>query len=221
MKAYHIETLGEIEGLAVREQDEPRPGSHEVLVRIRATSLNRRDLMILKGSYPVPTRPDVIPLSDGAGEVVAVGSEVSGVAVGDRITSTYFVGWQDGRLTAALASEQYGCSLDGMLAEYALLEAESVVHIPPHLTWEEAATLPCAALTAWSALNGPRPVSPGETVLIVGSGGVALFALQFAKLFGTQTIVATSSEAKAERLKELGGRSCYHACFTGLGPGGL
>jgi NADPH:quinone reductase-like Zn-dependent oxidoreductase len=203
MKAYRIEKLGNVDGLVLGERDEPTPGPNDVLVRVRATSLNRRDLMILARTYPLPSKPGVIPVSDGAGEVAAVGVSVRRAAVGDRVTGTYFVRWLDGRPTPELLA-QYGCSVDGMLAEYALLQEGSVVHVPPHLSFEEAATLPCAAVTAWSALTGPRPVVAGETVLTLGTGGVALFAVQLAKLLGARVIAITSSEDKAETLTKLG-----------------
>lgn len=204
MKAYHIESYGAVEGLVLRTHDDPTPEPHEVVVRVRATALNRRDLMILDGTYAFPGTPDVIPISDGAGEVVAVGASVRRVAMGDRVAGTYFARWADGRLSPELAREQLGCTLDGMLTEYAVLHEEWLVHVPPHLSWEEAATLPCAALTAWSALTGPRAVIAGETVLTLGSGGVALFAVQFAKVFGARVIAVTSSDEKGERLKKLG-----------------
>jgi NADPH:quinone reductase-like Zn-dependent oxidoreductase len=203
MKAYCIEKLRDANVLVLGERDEPTPGPNEVLVRVRTTSLNRRDLMILTGTYPLPLRPGVVPVSDGAGEVVAIGQSVRRAAIGDRVTGTYFVRWLDGRLTLELVA-QYGCSVDGMLAEYVLLHEDSVVHIPAHLSFEEAATLPCAAVTAWSALAGPRPVVAGETVLTLGTGGVALFALQLAKLLGARVIGITSSEGKAETLTKLG-----------------
>lgn len=204
MKSYHIEKLGDIDGLVLREHDIPSPGPHEVLVRIRATSLNRRDLMILNRTYPLPSMPDSIPVSDGVGEVVAKGSKVSRFTVGDRVAGNYFAHWKEGKLTWDLMIQQLGCTLDGMLTEYALMNEETLVHIPPHLSWEEAATLPCAALTAWSAVTGPEPVMPGDTVLTLGTGGVALFALQLAKALGARVISTTSSEEKAERLRALG-----------------
>jgi NADPH:quinone reductase-like Zn-dependent oxidoreductase len=203
MRAYRIEQLGDVDGLVLGGRDEPTPGPNEVLVRVRATSLNRRDLMILKGTYPLPSKPGVVPVSDGAGEVVAAGQSVRRAAIGDRVTGTYFVRWLDGRLTLDLLA-QYGCTVDGMLAEYVLLHEDSIVHIPAHLSFEEAATLPCAAVTAWSALAGPRPVVAGETVLTLGTGGVALFAVQLAKLLGARVIAITSSESKAETLTKLG-----------------
>lgn len=140
------------------------------MVRIRAASLNRRELMILKGNYPLPAKPDVIPVNDGVGEVVAFGANVQGVKKGDRVSGSYFPYWEECKLSREAMVHQVGCTLDGMLAEYAIIPIEGVVHIPDHLTWEEAATLPCAGLTAWSALNGPEPIQAGDTVLTLGNG---------------------------------------------------
>lgn len=204
MKTYRLEQFGSLDGLVVRDQEIPVPGPREALVRIHAASLNRRDLMILHRTYPVPARPHVIPVSDGAGEVVAVGASVTRVKVGDRVAGHYFARWKEGKLAWHQVTHQLGCTLDGMLTEYALLDEEALVQIPASLTYQEAATLPCAAVTAWSALTGPEPVQPGDTVLTLGTGGVALFALQLAKVLGARVIATTSSDEKAERLKHLG-----------------
>jgi NADPH:quinone reductase-like Zn-dependent oxidoreductase len=204
MKTYHLEHLGDLDGLVMRDQEVPTPGPHEVLVRIYATSLNRRDLRILNRSYPLPSRPGVIPISDGAGEVVAVGAQVTRAAVGDRVAGSYFARWKEGKITGDQMTQQLGCTLDGMLTEYALLDEEALVQIPAYLSFEEAATLPCAALTAWSALSGPEPIQSSDTVLTLGTGGVALFAVQLAKALGARVIATTSSDEKAERLKRLG-----------------
>lgn len=205
MHAYCFERLGAgLDGLVLDDRTDPQPGPGQALVRIHARSLNYRDLRILSGLYPVPAQAGVVALSDGAGEVIAVGSRVSRVAVGDRVSAAYFPQWIDGRFTMGLAADQFGCTRDGMLAPLAAIDQASLVKIPDHLSFEEAATLPCAALTAWSALLGPRPILPGETVLTIGTGGVALFALQFAKLFGARVIALTSTGEKAERLIQLG-----------------
>jgi NADPH:quinone reductase-like Zn-dependent oxidoreductase len=145
----------------------------------------------------------VIPVSDGAGEVVAIGEGVTRARVGDQVASNIFPFWIDGLYTRDV-SAQLGGSLDGTLTEYALLPEEGVVHIPDHLSFEEAAALPCAGVTAWNALTGSNRLQAGATVLTLGSGGVSLFALQFAKLFGARVIATTSSDEKAERLKALG-----------------
>lgn len=203
MRSYHANLGAGIGGLAVSEHDTPRPGPNQVLVRVRASSLSFRELMILRGQYPLPIKPDVVPISDGAGEVVAVGEHVGRVVVGDRVTASMFPRWIDGPFAMEYA-DQLGGSLDGMLTEYALLDAEALVHIPGHLSYEQAATLPCAAVTAWNALTGGRGLQAGETVLTLGSGGVSLFAIQFAKAFGGRVISTTSSEEKAQRLRALG-----------------
>lgn len=205
MKAYHLDQFGSLDGLVLHEDDPtPEPGVHEAIVRIHARSLNYRDLLILHKQYPLPGIQGIVPVSDGAGEVVAVGEGVSRVAVGDRVAGTYFPRWRDGQIEPELGMEQFGCTRNGWLAECVVADEQALVKTPAHLSFGEAATLPCAAVTAWSALNGPRRVRPGETVLTIGTGGVALFALQFAKLFGARTIATTSSAEKAELLKRYG-----------------
>lgn len=203
MKSYHANKGAGLEGLKLREHEVPEPGPREVLVQVQARSLNFRELMILRGYYPLPIRPDVIPASDGAGLVVAIGSEVTRARVGDRVAGALFPYWIDGPF-AWDYSAQLGGSLDGMLTEYALLTEEAVVAIPDALSFAEAATLPCAGVTAWNALTGGQQIHAGDTVLILGSGGVSLFALQFARLLGMHTIVTTSSDEKAQKLKALG-----------------
>ncbi len=205
MQAYYFERFGVgLDGLVLGERAEPHPEANEVLVRIHARSVNYRDIRILDGLYPVPGRAGTVALSDGAGEVVAVGPGVSRVAVGDRVAATYFPRWIDGAFSLGLAADQFGCTHDGMLAPLVVANEAALVKLPAHLSFEEAATLPCAGLTAWSALLGPRPILPGENVLTIGTGGVALFAVQFARLFGAHVVSITSTEAKAKRLRELG-----------------
>ncbi|MCY0929546.1 NAD(P)-dependent alcohol dehydrogenase [Streptomyces sp. H27-H1] len=208
MRAYHLETFGKIEGIVLRDGGGPRPapaGPTGIVVRVRAASLNRRDLLILHERYPLSAAPGVIPLSDGAGEVVAVGEAVTRFAIGDRVSCAYFPHWRDGRITPELVA-QPGCTFDGMLAEYAVLDEQWAVRVPDHLTWEEAATLPCAAVTAWNALTGGEGGAPpaGRSVLTLGTGPVALFAVQFAKLLGCRVVSTTSGEEKEERLRALG-----------------
>jgi len=151
-----------------------------------------------------PTKLGVIPLSDGAGEVAAIGDGVTRVKVGDRIAGCFHPRWFGGPIRPEYLTDRLGANLDGMLAEYAVLSEEALVHVPSHLSFEEAATLPCAAVTAWVALMGHRRVTAGDTVLTQGSGGVAVFALQFAQLLGARVVAITSSAEKAERLKALG-----------------
>ncbi|MEC3920623.1 zinc-dependent alcohol dehydrogenase family protein [Nocardia sp. CDC160] len=202
--AYQLEPLRGFDGLSTRVQEMPVPGPHQVVVRVRATSLNRRDIMLMEGTYPMPARPGVVPLVDGVGEVIARGSGVTRAALGDRVTGTYYVAWNDGPQTQALGQEQYGANHEGWLATYVLLDEDSVVHVPPHLTDEEAAALTCAGLVAWAALTKPLPVGPADTVLTVGSGPVGLFAIQHATMLGARVISITSSPEKAERLRKLG-----------------
>jgi NADPH:quinone reductase-like Zn-dependent oxidoreductase len=203
MRTYRLEGFDGIEKLAVREEAAPRPGPHQIVVRVRAASLNRRDTMILNGIYPLAPRPGIVPLSDGGGEVVAIGEAVTRFAAGDRITGSYFARWVDGRMHSGIV-DQLGCTLDGMLSEYALLDEQWAVRLPDHLSWQEAATFTCAGLTAWSALTGVEIPKPGQWVLTIGSGGVALFALQFAKLMGCRVAAVTSRGEKADRLRALG-----------------
>ncbi|WP_324197453.1 NAD(P)-dependent alcohol dehydrogenase [Nocardia cyriacigeorgica] len=191
-------------GLIVGAQRRPEPGPRQVVIRVRAASVNRRDLMLLDGTYPLPLTPGTVPLCDGVGEVIALGEGVTRAALGDRITASYFVRWVDGPQTSALAAEQYGANRHGFLATYAVVEEDSIVHVPAQLTDAEAATLTCAGVVAWSALTTPAPVRPGERVLTVGSGAVALFTIQFAKILGAEIIAITSSAAKARRLRALG-----------------
>jgi NADPH:quinone reductase-like Zn-dependent oxidoreductase len=205
MQAYYFDHLGTgLNGLMLGERPEPKPGRNEVLIKVHARSLNYRDLLILTGRYAFAGKTGKIALSDGAGEVVALGEGVTRVTIGDRVACGYFPRWLDGSISMELAAVQFGCTLDGMLAPFAVADEQAVVKIPAHLSYQEAATLPCAAVTAWSSLTGPRPVLPGDTILTIGTGGVALFALQLAKLFGTRVIAITSTSAKAARLKQLG-----------------
>jgi NADPH:quinone reductase-like Zn-dependent oxidoreductase len=203
MRTYVLQTAGDPAGIVAVERDVPTPGPHDVLVRVRAASLNKRDLFILNGTYPIPATPGVVPLSDGAGEVVATGDRVTRLRVGDRVAGNYFARWKAGPLAPDVFA-QLGCTLDGMLTEYALLDEQWAVKIPEYLSWEQAATLPCAAVTAWNCLVGPVPVVAGQTVLTLGTGGVSLFVLQFAKALGARVIVTTSSQQKAERLRAMG-----------------
>lgn len=203
MRSYRLSEPGSLDNLTLRDEPRPAPGPNQLLVRSRAASINRRDLLIATGRYPLPTRPDVVPLSDGAGEVAAVGDAVTGFRTGDRVTASYWPRWISGPLRADLV-DQLGCTSDGWLAEYVLLDAQSAVKIPDHLTWAEATALPCAGLTAWNALTRPGTLQPGQTVLTLGTGDVSLLAAQFAKLMGCRVVTTTSSDVKAKRLRDLG-----------------
>lgn len=201
MKVWRIATFG-VQELEPIEAMIPAPGPGEILVRIHAVSLNFRDLLMVKGHYNPRMALPRIPCSDGAGEIVELGANVAHWKVGDRVAGIFMQNWQDGRLTPAKAQGALGGDIDGMLAEYVCLPAEGVVAIPEHLSYEEAATLPCAGVTAWNALQGN--VQPGDTVLIQGTGGVSIFALQFARLMGARVIGISSSDEKLARAKTLG-----------------
>jgi NADPH:quinone reductase-like Zn-dependent oxidoreductase len=180
------------------------PGPREVLVRVRATSLNRRDLLIHRGLYPAGDREVVVPLSDGAGEVVAVGAGVTRVREGDRVVATFFQDWLDGRPVASTGASAMGGAVDGMLAEHVTLHEDGVLHIPAHLSFEEAATLPCAALTAWNGLFTWGGLRAGDHVLLQGTGGVSIFGLQFAVAAGATVLLTSSDDAKLARAQALG-----------------
>ena len=203
MKVWQIAREWSIEGMELVERPDPVPGSGQVTVRMRAASLNYRDLLTVQGkggAYKLP----LIPFSDGAGEIVAVGEGVTRVAVGDRVCPMFFQSWFDGGPSASNRRLALGGTLPGVLQELRVLDAEGVTRIPDHLSFPEAATLPCAALTAWRALFEEAALRPGQTVLVQGTGGVSIFALQFAKLAGATVIVTSSSDEKLERAKTLG-----------------
>jgi NADPH:quinone reductase-like Zn-dependent oxidoreductase len=205
MKAYRVERPGSFTGLVVREEAAPVPAQHQVVVGMKAVSLNYRDLLVALGRYPVPTlRPHVIPLSDGAGEVIAVGRDVTRVSAGDRVLVNFHQKWIDGPIATHYLGTDLGGSSDGVLAEHVLLDAEGVVPLPDYLSFEEGAAFGCASITAWAALVAGRTFIAGETLLVQGTGGVSVFALQFAKAMGGRVIATTSSDAKAERLRQLG-----------------
>jgi len=204
MKAYQIIAATGAEALSLNQLAEPKPAPGQVLVRVRATSLNYRDLMVASGRYGAGVPLPLIPLSDGAGEIVALGEGVTRWSAGDRVAGTFFQNWLTGPVRREAFDSALGGSINGMLAEYVALSADGVIAIPPHLDFVEAATLPCAALTAWHALVTSGNVSAGQTVLLLGTGGVSVFALQFAKMHGARVIIISSSDAKLARAKALG-----------------
>jgi NADPH:quinone reductase-like Zn-dependent oxidoreductase len=204
MRAIRVRQPGSFSGLRIGDEPSPTPGKREVLVKLRAASLNFRDLLIAYGRYPGPLRSTPVPLSDGAGEVVAVGQDVTRFKIGDRVAPNCWSHWIGGRFVPEYHSAAIGMTIDGVLAEFALVDEDGLVALPQYLSFEEAAALPCAAVSAWSALTFGEPLSPGQTVLIQGTGGVALFGLQIARMFGARVLAITSSERKAQRLRELG-----------------
>ncbi len=195
-----------LDDLTLIDAPTPEPGPGEVAIRVHACSLNYRDQAIIRGVYmggPVPA--PIVPLSDGAGEVLAVGAGVTRFKAGDRVAGTFFMNWEDGPPNphAGPALGAYGAP--GMLAEVVVLPERAVVRIARSLSYAEAATLPCAGVTVWNALfEGPRPIKPGERVLLLGTGGVSMIALRLAKAAGCEVIITSSDDAKIERAKALG-----------------
>lgn len=204
MKAYRFDDVKSPDSLRLHDESEPRPQRGEVLVRVHAVSLNYRDLAMVSGRYPRPVKPGLIPTSDGAGEIVTVGEGVTAFKPGDRVISTFHPRWFGGPMHATMAHESYGDQQDGWLAQTKVVSQEAVVKFDDALSYEEAATLPCAGLTAWTALTGPVPIRAGHSVLVQGTGGVSVFALQLARAVGARVIATTSSNAKAKRLLDMG-----------------
>jgi NADPH:quinone reductase-like Zn-dependent oxidoreductase len=205
MRRYQLERLGNLDALKLVDTPEPQPGPYEVVVSVRACSLNHRDLNIISGTYSrVALKPSAIPVSDGAGEVTAVGQGVSRWKVGDRVAPIFIPRWLGGNLLPEYMPSALGGPSDGVLAEQIVLSEEALVRIPSHLSFEEAATLPCAAVTAWNAAFVRGALRAGQTLLTLGSGGVSLFAAQFGLMSGARVIATTGSAAKIDRLRALG-----------------
>lgn len=203
MKAYEINEFG-IDNLTLAEREEPLPKETEVKVKFHAASLNYRDLMMVKGFYNPKLKRPLVPFSDGAGEVVEVGEKVTKFKVGDRVTPIFMQGWIDGAIDFNKARTALGGDTDGVLREFGIFDENSLVCIPDHFSYEEAATLPCAAVTAYNALFESGRMKSDDSVLLQGTGGVSIFALQFAAALGTRIIITSSSDEKLERAKELG-----------------
>ena len=203
MKVVEIQSFG-IDELAIVDRPEPKPKAGQIVIKVKSTSLNFRDLMMVKGIYNPKLRRPLIPLSDGVGEVVEVGEGVTRVKVGDRVAGIFMQNWIDGDITEAKSRPALGGDVDGMLAEYVCLNQNGVVKVPESFSDDETATLPCAAVTAWDSLIYQGKLKAGDTVLIQGTGGVSIFALQLARMVGARVIATSSSDEKLERVKAMG-----------------
>lgn len=204
MQAWQLTDSFSIDALCRVDAPDPRPGPGQVVVAMRAASLNYRDLVVVRGGYGSKARLPLIPVSDGVGHVVAVGDGVTDLPLGTRVAGMFFPRWQGGAPRPELMQDSLGASLPGMLAERVVLPASGVARVPDHLGDEEAACLPCAGLTAWNGVIGQGGIQPGDTVLVQGTGGVALFALQFAKLAGAFVVLTSSRDDKLARGRQLG-----------------
>ncbi len=202
MKAYELAPLEGFDAVRMIERPVPEVGPHDALVQIHAVSLNHRDLVYARAA--AERKKAMVPGSDGAGEVVAVGASVTGLVAGDRVAGAFFPTWMDGDLSDQAHAHALGGTIDGMLAEQVVLDEQAWVKFPGYLSYEQAATLPCAGVTAWNALFEAATLRPGDTVLVQGSGGVSVFALQLARSAGAQVIATSSSARKRERLAALG-----------------
>jgi NADPH:quinone reductase-like Zn-dependent oxidoreductase len=203
MKLYQLQNNTGLDSLTLIDRPDPQAGYGQIIVRVRATALNYRDLIIGKGQNPAIAFP-VVPMSDGAGDVVSIGDSVTRVKVGDRVAGIFFQDWQAGEISPSIMQSALGGEIDGMLSEYVVLDQSGVVLLPEHLSYEEGATLPCAAVTAWHGLVSKGNLKAGDTVLLLGTGGVSIFALQFAKLHGARVIITSSSDAKLAQATAMG-----------------
>ena len=210
MRVFELREAFGIDNLELSERQETALQPGQTRVRVRATSLNYRDLMTVKHGGARGVRVPLVPLSDGAGEVVEVAPGVSHVKPGDRVMGIFMQTWLAGEPTQAHAESALGGAIDGMLAETVVLHEDGLVHVPDYLSYEEAATLPCAAVTAWQGLMTKGGLQAGDTILVLGTGGVSIFALQFAAIAGAKTIITSSSDAKLEQAKKLGAAECIN-----------
>ena len=205
MKVIKIRDTFGVDSLQLVERPDRVPGSGQVVLKMKAFSINYRDLLVVSGVGRWKPPLGRVPLSDGVGIVAVAGNGVSRVKVGDRVAPIFYPNWLDGRVTARKMGQALGgAAADGVLAEYTLFDEASLVHVPTHLTDEEGATLPCAAVTAWNAVVSGGRIAPGDTVVVLGTGGVSLFALQFARFLGARVIITSSSDEKLARAKQLG-----------------
>jgi NADPH:quinone reductase-like Zn-dependent oxidoreductase len=203
-KAYRFEKLTGLAGLQQSSVEPGAIGKGEVLVKVRAVALNRRDLLIAENNYPGEVKAGCIPCSDAAGEIVSAGPDVKNLKVGDRVISLFHPSWFGGRAPSDAGIRTYGNVNDGWLCEYKVVSENAVLSFPESLSWNEAATLPCAGVTAWTALSGPTPIRAGGSVLTLGTGGVSIFAIQIARKLGATIFSTTSSDQKGEQLRRLG-----------------
>jgi NADPH:quinone reductase-like Zn-dependent oxidoreductase len=203
MQVFEIQEFG-IDNLKLAERATPQPGPHEVRVRMTAASLNFRDLMVAEGQYNPKLKRPVVPLSDGVGIVEATGPGVTRVRTGERVAAIFMQKWIDGSSSREKNASALGGAIDGVLAEYNVFSEQGLVTVPAHLSDVEAATLPCAGVTAWHALFEERAPQPGDSLLILGTGGVATFALQFGHAAGLRTVVLSSSDDKLARARAMG-----------------
>jgi len=203
MKCWNIASGFGIEQLKIEERADPVAGPGQVVVRVRAVSLNYRDLLVVRGQYNAKMPLPRIPCSDGAGEVLAVGAGVTNAKIGDRVAGIFHQSWLAGGISEARARTTLGGDLDGTMAEQVLLSADGIVDVPSHLSFQEAATLPCAAVTAWNALV-EGGIKAGDSVLVQGTGGVSIFAIQFARLVGARVLVISGSDDKLQRALSMG-----------------
>ena len=204
MRAFEIGEGFGFANLKMVEKADPEPGYGKALVKIRAVSLNYRDLLVVTGAYSRSLRLPLVICSDGAGEVLQTGEGVTRVKRGDRVAAIFMQGWIAGELSDEANRSALGGAIQGVLAEKVVLHQDGLVHLPQYLSYEEGATLPCAAVTAWHALVAAGKVKTGDTVLVLGTGGVSIFALQFAKLAGARVVLTSSSNEKLERARQLG-----------------
>ncbi len=204
MNLFQIQDAFGIDNLKPAARNSPAVGPGQVLVGVKAACLNFRDLMTVKGTYNPRQKLPLVPCSDGSGEVLAVGEGVTRFSPGDRVAGIFAQAWQSGEPTLDVRKTTLGGPLDGMLSAQVVLHETGLVSVPGHLTWEEASCLPCAGVTAWNALFGGPSIKPGDTVLLQGTGGVSIFALQFASVAGARAIITSGSDEKLERAKALG-----------------
>jgi NADPH:quinone reductase-like Zn-dependent oxidoreductase len=214
MNAYHVHPGRHFDGIVPIERTLPAPGPFEVRVRIRAVALNYRDLMVIRGDYNGGNAEPVVPASDGAGDVIEIGEKVTRFNVGDRVATTFFASWIEGRQTPEKSRNSFGGLIDGALAREIVVSQDSLFKVPDHLDYDEAATLTCAGVTAWNSVFVEGKAKPGDSVLLLGTGGVSIWGLQLAKAAGLRAVITSSSDRKLERARELGADATINYATT-------